>query len=243
MLQQCNVHLLPHLCKLLVCACWLCIGLMPCVYCVCWLYMIFMCSLYGLYIVLVLSLYGAPLKIHRLPTHPLSSPTLFHAHPPPCLYPTDELGVSSLHMTFNTKEEHEMMKNMGFLSRVGIQYHWDNEGYSTFDDFLGALKQSKRKNIRQVHSLYCVVDVSYSVWCVVCGGRGRVRACMQGVVYGVHVLGVCCGAGRCIMVRMSWFLIHANPSCAFLHVHSYHCVLCTIAVMYYHCHVPLLIYE
>lgn len=71
---------------------------------------------------------------------------------------TDELGVSSLHMTFNTAEEHDMMKDMGFMSRTGIQYHWDNEGYSTFDDFLAALKQSKRKSIRQVvHTVSCLL--------------------------------------------------------------------------------------
>lgn len=53
-------------------------------------------------------------------------------------------------MTFNTVEEHDMMLDMGFMSRTGIQYHWDNEGYQSFDDFLAALKQSKRKSIRQV---------------------------------------------------------------------------------------------
>lgn len=55
-------------------------------------------------------------------------------------------------MTFNTAEEHDMMRDMGFLSRTGIQYHWDNEGYGSFDDFLAALKQSKRKSIRQARA-------------------------------------------------------------------------------------------
>lgn len=35
------------------------------------------------------------------------------------------------------------------MQRTGIQYHWENPGYSTFEDFLSALKQPKRKNIRQ----------------------------------------------------------------------------------------------
>lgn len=35
------------------------------------------------------------------------------------------------------------------------RYHWENKGYSTFEDFLSDLKQSKRKSIRQV----CVLTV------------------------------------------------------------------------------------
>lgn len=61
----------------------------------------------------------------------------------------DQLGVSSLHMTFNTQQEWGAMRQQGYLCRTGIQYHWDNQQYSTFDDFLMDLKQSKRKNIRQ----------------------------------------------------------------------------------------------
>ena len=30
-----------------------------------------------------------------------------------------------------------------------MQYHWTNEQYSSFDDFLARLKQSRRKTIRQ----------------------------------------------------------------------------------------------
>lgn len=60
------------------------------------------------------------------------------------------MGVSSLHMTFNRREEWEELRQHGFLQRCGIQYHWENQGYATFDHFLQDLKQSKRKNIRQV---------------------------------------------------------------------------------------------
>lgn len=57
--------------------------------------------------------------------------------------------VSSVHVTFNTEEEFNDVNDAGWLSRLGIQYHWENDGYSTFEDFLAALKQSKRKSIRQ----------------------------------------------------------------------------------------------
>lgn len=61
----------------------------------------------------------------------------------------DELEVSSLHMTFNTEDEWAALGQLGYQQRTGIQYHWENQGYSSFDDFLMNLKQSKRKNIRQ----------------------------------------------------------------------------------------------
>lgn len=64
--------------------------------------------------------------------------------------PAGELGVSSLHVTFPTGEEWAALGSLGFQQRRGIQYHWENRGYGTFDDFLGDLKQRKRKNIRQV---------------------------------------------------------------------------------------------
>eukprot|EP00878_Enallax_costatus_P021694 GHUV01022984.1.p1 GENE.GHUV01022984.1~~GHUV01022984.1.p1 ORF type:complete len:288 (+),score=39.49 GHUV01022984.1:121-984(+) len=65
----------------------------------------------------------------------------------------DELQVSSLHMTFPTGAEWATLGALGFQQRRGIQYHWENNGYTTFEDFLSDLKQSKRKSIRQVGDL------------------------------------------------------------------------------------------
>jgi len=58
-------------------------------------------------------------------------------------------GVSSLHVNFLTAAESERLSGFGFLQRSGQQYHWKNEGYSTFQDFLDALSSRKRKNIRK----------------------------------------------------------------------------------------------
>lgn len=57
--------------------------------------------------------------------------------------------VSSLHVTFPTEAEQAVMTEAGFLPRIGEQYHWKNEGYGSFDDFLNALSSRKRKNIRK----------------------------------------------------------------------------------------------
>jgi predicted N-acyltransferase len=57
--------------------------------------------------------------------------------------------VSSLHITFPEEDEWQAMERAGLIARLGLQYHWDNPGYGTFDDFLGTLKSAKRKAIRR----------------------------------------------------------------------------------------------
>ncbi|WNJ98328.1 GNAT family N-acetyltransferase [Thalassospiraceae bacterium LMO-JJ14] len=61
----------------------------------------------------------------------------------------DQLKVSSAHITFCEKELWELGKEARYLHRLGQQFHWHNDGYSDFDDFLGALSSRKRKTIRK----------------------------------------------------------------------------------------------
>ncbi|XP_021298426.1 uncharacterized protein LOC110427266 isoform X2 [Herrania umbratica] len=62
---------------------------------------------------------------------------------------TAKSQVSSLHITFPSETEWHKLKDKGFLQRIGMQYHWKNRNYKSFDEFLMDMKQSKRKNIRQ----------------------------------------------------------------------------------------------
>lgn len=71
-----------------------------------------------------------------------------------------QFKVSSLHVTFPTEEEWKKMGDVGFLQRVGMQYHWLNHGYKSFNDFLMSLKQSKRKTIRQERKKVQAQDLS-----------------------------------------------------------------------------------
>ena len=57
--------------------------------------------------------------------------------------------VSSLHVTFCSDEDKEAFGEAGWLIRQGFQFHWDNAGYRSFDDFLGCLGHSRRKAIRR----------------------------------------------------------------------------------------------
>ncbi|MEO0328090.1 MAG: GNAT family N-acetyltransferase [Pseudomonadota bacterium] len=61
----------------------------------------------------------------------------------------EKIGVSSAHITFLEKDEWEQAADENFLQRTDQQFHWVNDAYETFDDFLGALSSRKRKNIKK----------------------------------------------------------------------------------------------
>jgi predicted N-acyltransferase len=59
------------------------------------------------------------------------------------------MHASSLHVTFCTEADQRDLVRAGLLARAGVQFHWRNEGYSTFGDFLASLSSQKRKSIRR----------------------------------------------------------------------------------------------
>lgn len=59
------------------------------------------------------------------------------------------LGVSSLHWLFTPESETELLERQGHLRRSGYQFHWANNDYHTFDDFLGTFSSAKRKKVRR----------------------------------------------------------------------------------------------
>ena len=60
-----------------------------------------------------------------------------------------QTAVSSLHLTFLPECQWRRAAAIGCLQRMDTQFHWRNDGYATFDDFLAALSSKKRKNIRR----------------------------------------------------------------------------------------------
>ena len=60
-----------------------------------------------------------------------------------------QLEASSLHVTFLTEPEWRAAGQAGYLLRTDQQFHWHNRGYNSFDEFLGELSSSKRKNLRK----------------------------------------------------------------------------------------------
>ena len=57
--------------------------------------------------------------------------------------------ASSVHVTFPTAPEWDLLGGRGYLKRTHQQFHWENAGYATFDAFLAALASRKRKAIRR----------------------------------------------------------------------------------------------
>ncbi len=58
-------------------------------------------------------------------------------------------GASGVHVTFATEPEFRLLGELGYLQRTDQQFHWENAGFASFDDFLGALSSRKRKTIRR----------------------------------------------------------------------------------------------
>ena len=61
----------------------------------------------------------------------------------------EENGLSSAHATFVAPEQIPLFEAAGWLIRQDQQFHWQNRGYATFDDFLSDLSSRKRKAIRK----------------------------------------------------------------------------------------------
>lgn len=57
--------------------------------------------------------------------------------------------VSSAHITFMPQDEWQLLEDQDFLLRVDQQFHWKNQGYENFSQFLDTLSSRKRKNIRK----------------------------------------------------------------------------------------------
>ena len=69
-------------------------------------------------------------------------------------------GVSSAHINFLTAQESDVATDLGFLRRTGMQFHWENKGYASFDEFLVSLSSRKRKAIRRERRAIAARDIS-----------------------------------------------------------------------------------
>ena len=60
-----------------------------------------------------------------------------------------EKKISSIHINFFEENELDFLKNEGFLIRYGEQFHFTNDNYNTFEDFLNKLSYKIRKSINK----------------------------------------------------------------------------------------------
>ncbi|MEW6025347.1 MAG: GNAT family N-acetyltransferase [Pseudomonadota bacterium] len=74
---------------------------------------------------------------------------------------TGDLQCSSFHILFPTKPNHAVLNAAPLLHRSGFQFHWYNQGYARFDDFLAALTHDKRKKIKQERKKLANLGVTF----------------------------------------------------------------------------------
>ncbi|WP_173932165.1 GNAT family N-acetyltransferase [Chelativorans sp. Marseille-P2723] len=72
----------------------------------------------------------------------------------------DRLGVSSLHVTFAPQDEAEVLAEAGFLRRTDQQFHFFNQDYRSYDDFLGTLTSRKRKALKKERRTACEAGIT-----------------------------------------------------------------------------------
>ncbi len=58
-------------------------------------------------------------------------------------------GVSSLHVLFPPEREAWFWQKAGLMPRQGVQFHWENQGFASFDAMLATMTHDKRKRIKQ----------------------------------------------------------------------------------------------
>jgi predicted N-acyltransferase len=58
-------------------------------------------------------------------------------------------GLSSLHWLFTNAQDTQRLKQQGLLLRLGCQFHWQNQGYRDFQDYLSCFNSRKRKKVRR----------------------------------------------------------------------------------------------
>lgn len=76
---------------------------------------------------------------------------------------TQQVNGSSIHVLFSTAEEAHWLKRSGFIQRETFQFHWNNEGYQTFDEFLQRFRSKRRNQIKRERKRACSVGVSVRV--------------------------------------------------------------------------------
>ena len=70
-------------------------------------------------------------------------------------------NAHSIHILFSTKKEHDLMDDRSeFTGRVTHQFHWDNEGYQDFDEWLGCFRSRRRKEVRRERKVASENDVT-----------------------------------------------------------------------------------
>jgi predicted N-acyltransferase len=59
------------------------------------------------------------------------------------------LPVSGAHVLFLPGSESAALAKLGYAERRGVQFHWENPGYDSFDDFLSRMSSKRRNQVKR----------------------------------------------------------------------------------------------
>lgn len=76
---------------------------------------------------------------------------------------SESLESSGFHCLFPLGNEQEWLESQGLLTRYDCQFHWHNQHYADFDDFLAHFSAKKRKNIRKERRKVKDAQVTFQV--------------------------------------------------------------------------------
>lgn len=68
---------------------------------------------------------------------------------------------SSLHWLFPNKEQNQLLTQIGFMPRLGCQFHWHNNNYDSFTDFLSTFNAAKRKKVNRERRRVKEADITF----------------------------------------------------------------------------------
>ncbi len=91
------------------------------------------------------------------------------------------LNASSMHVLFPDARDRRFLEAAQLMTRLDCQYHWRNEGYSSFDDFLDGFTAEKRKKLRRERRRVAESGVS----CRTVGGSELDEAMIE-VIFRLH---------------------------------------------------------
>jgi uncharacterized protein len=67
-------------------------------------------------------------------------------------YEAKQLGCSGVHLLFPPESELEQLRRPEFIERSTMQFHWKNENYSSFDDYLSRFDSKRRNQLKRESS-------------------------------------------------------------------------------------------
>ena len=74
----------------------------------------------------------------------------------------DDVGASSIHVLFPLDAEVPLLGGAGFLARKGCQFHWANDGYADFDEFLARFSADKRKKAKRERRRVAEAEIDFT---------------------------------------------------------------------------------